>query len=85
MINRYGDIYNFHQINENNFTIAGDLKHWRYGGKEGDDGLDYDDLGFVDPSGGPFLAPGMKIEGRVIKRISVIGTEVFFEVEDVQP
>ena len=30
------------------------------------------DLGFVDPSGGPFLAVGGDIEGHRIRRISVV-------------
>jgi hypothetical protein len=81
MKNRYGDEYRFEKINDNTYTIKGDLNYWRYGGKEGEDGIDENDLGFVDPSGGPFIAPGYIIEGRRIKRISSVNGELYFEVE----
>jgi hypothetical protein len=81
MKNRYGNEYRFEKINDNTYTIKGDLDYWRYGGKEGADGIDENDLGFVDPSGGPFIAPGYMIEGRKIKRISSVEGELYFEVE----
>jgi hypothetical protein len=81
MKNRYGDQYEFVKIKENVYTIEGDLKWWRYGGKEGAEGLDYTDLGFVDPSGGPFISVGSKIEGRPVTRISAINEKIFFEVD----
>ena len=81
MKNRYGDEYSFSQVNENTYTIVGALKYWRYGGREGQEQLDLNDLGFVDPSGGPFIELGMKIEGRKIVRISAQGERIFFEVE----
>jgi hypothetical protein len=37
------------------------MKYSRYGGKEGQDGIDMTDLGFFDPSGGPYVAIGSKI------------------------
>ena len=70
MKNRYGDEYTFEKIDDNTYTINGDLKYWRFGGKEGQSDIDQNDLGFVDPSGGPFIAVGSKIEGRTITRIS---------------
>lgn len=82
MKNRYGDEYHFEPVNENTYTIKGDLKYWRYGGKEGQEKMDYSDLGFVDPSGGPFIEVGMKIEGRKITKISAAGNDdIYFEVE----
>lgn len=81
MRNRYGDEYHFEKINENTYTIKGDLKYWRYGGQEGQERLDYNDLGFVDPSGGPFIGIGYPIEGRKVSRIRVESDEIFFEVE----
>jgi hypothetical protein len=81
MKNRYGDEYSFEKVNENIYTIVGDLKYWRYGGREGQPEMDFTDLGFVDPSGGPFISIGYQIEGRVIKRISAQGEQLFFEVE----
>jgi hypothetical protein len=70
MRNRYGDEYTFESVNENTYTIKGDLKYWRFGGREGQEQMDLSDLGFVDPSGGPFIEVGMKIEGREIVNIS---------------
>ena len=81
MKNRYGDEYSFSQVNENTYTIVGALKYWRYGGREGQEQMDFTDLGFVDPSGGPFIAPGYVIEGRKVVRISAKGEDIFFEVE----
>jgi hypothetical protein len=81
MKNRYGNEYRFEKINDNTYTIKGDLNYWRYGGKDGADGVDSNDLGFVDPSGGPFIAPGYVIEGREVKRISSVEGELYFEVE----
>lgn len=86
MKNRYGDEYAFNKVNENTFTIVGDLKYWRFGGREGQERMDMTNLGFVDPSGGPFIAIGMSIGGRTIKNISVEGDldgmpDILFEVE----
>jgi hypothetical protein len=62
----------------------------RFGGKEGQDGIDRTDLGFFDPSGGPFVAVGSKIysdeihngvEGSMpltVKRIMDRGAEGLF-------
>ena len=47
MKNRYGDSYQFEKVNENTYMIVGDLKYWRFGGKEGQDHLDFNNLGFV--------------------------------------
>ena len=81
MKNRYGDEYHFTKISDNLYMIEGDLKYWRFGGKEGQEHIDDSDLGFVDPSGGPFISMGYKIEGRSVKRISLEGESILFEVE----
>lgn len=86
MKNRYGDRYDFEKISNNTYTIVGDLKYWRYGGQEGQTELDFSNLGFVDPSGGPFISLGYQIEGRKIVRIGVEGdldkpNRIIFEVE----
>ena len=81
MKNRYGDEYSFEKVSEGVYTIVGDLKYWRYGGREGQEQMDFTDLGFVDPSGGPFIELGMKIEGRKIQRIRAEGEQILFEVE----
>lgn len=81
MRNRYGNEYSFQSVTENTYTIIGDLQYWRYGGLEGQDRLDYSNLGFVDPSGGPFIGLGYKIEGRKVVRIRVDGDTIYFDVE----
>ena len=82
MKNRYGEEYEFKKIDENTYTIVGDLKYWRYGGREGQEKMDFNDLGFVDPSGGPFISVGYTIEGRKVNRIRAVGEQLFFEVEN---
>lgn len=81
MRNRYGDEYSFEKIAENTYKIVGDLKWWRCGGKEGQSGIDDQDLGFVDPSGGPFITVGGKIDGREIVRIRAEGESFCFDVK----
>lgn len=82
MRNRHGDNYTFEKVDENTYTIVGDLKYWRYGGNEGEDAINYGNLGFVDPSGGPFISRGYLIEGRKITKISAVGNDdIYFEVE----
>jgi len=81
MRNRYGIEYSFKKINENTYTIVGSLDYWRYGGQEGQKNIDYNNLGFVDPSGGPFISLGYHIEGRKVVRISMVAEQLHFEVE----
>lgn len=70
MRNRHGVEYDFALLSENTYTITGDLKYWRFGGKEGTSGVDMNDLGFVDPSGGPFISVGSMIKGKRVVHIS---------------
>jgi hypothetical protein len=75
MKNRYGDFYEFKRISENQVAIVGELKYWRFGGHEGQDGVDLNDVSFADPSGGPFIELGMSVLGRKIVKISASGNE----------
>ena len=89
MRNRYGDVYDFVQEGEDTYRITGDLKYWRFGGKEGQDMIDMSDLGMADPSGGPYIELGMQLYGRRIVRISAHGDldgspVVLFDVEPKQ-
>jgi hypothetical protein len=81
MKNRYGVEYSFENVSDNTYTIVGELEYWRYGGREGQERMDFTDLGFVDPSGGPFIELGMKIEGRKIVNISAVENNIYFKVE----
>lgn len=86
MKNRNGDNYNFEKVSDNTYTIVGELKYWRFGGREGQERMDLTDLGFVDPSGGPFISVGGIIESRKIIRIRAEGDlggspHILFELE----
>lgn len=81
MKNRYCDSYQFVQIDNNTYTIEGDLKYWRYGGREYQKSVDLNDLGYVDPSGGPFISLGYQIEGRTVKHIRADGDVIYFTVD----
>jgi hypothetical protein len=70
MKNRYGDEYYWEQIcdKEYKFVMEGDsMTYCRFGGKEGQEGIDHDNLGMFDPSGGPYVAVGIGIYWDEIK------------------
>ena len=81
MKNRYGNEYYFEAVDANTFTIRGELSYWRFGGREGQPEMDFNDLGFVDPSGGPYIGLGYMIEGRRVINIRSSGEDIFFQVE----
>jgi len=90
MKNRQGIEYWFEEVRPGVHVIRGDLKYWRFGGREGESGVNMDDLGFVDPSGGPFISIGSEIQGRKVCRIWTQTQwvtpfrkeqQIFFEVE----
>jgi hypothetical protein len=83
MRNRYGVEYDFELVSENMYAMIGKLveePHWRVGGKEGQSEIDLRDLGFVDPSGGPFICPGFKIGDKVVIKIAEESGRFLFEV-----
>ena len=81
--NRYGDEYYFDELSPNTFAIKGELKYWRYGGKEGQEGINESDLGFVDPSGGPFISVNnFRVMGRLVNRIHTSGEDILLDVEE---
>ena len=81
MRNRYGVEYSFEKVADDTYTIVGALEYWRCGGKEGQSGIDDQDRGFVDPSGGPFISVGGKIDGREVDRIRTQGESFLFDVK----
>jgi hypothetical protein len=81
--NRYRDVYRFVKMDDNTykFEMDGDSMQWcRFGGKEGQQEIDTNDLGMFDPSGGPFLSVGdFEVDNRKVKRIfsgDYVGVEV---------
>jgi len=70
MKNGYGDEYYYEQIGENEYRFVMEgksLEYGRVGGKEGQNEIDMNDLGFFDPSGGPFVGIGSSIYYDEIK------------------
>jgi hypothetical protein len=96
MKNRYGVEYTFVKYDDNLYRFNMDeeeMKYMRMGGREGQEQIDMNDLGFFDPSGGPFVSVGGKIywdeiheatkqEPLTVTRIMDRGAEgLFVEVE----
>jgi hypothetical protein len=70
--NRYRDVYTWTKLSNNTYEFAMEgesMKYCRYGGKEGAEGIDTNDLEMFDPSGGPYVTLGDVIDGRKIKRL----------------
>lgn len=83
MRNRYGVNYDFVKVSENTYRFDMDEKemnYCRFGGLEGQQTLNYSELGFFDPSGGPFVSVGGEIEGKKISRIFLEEQKIFLEV-----
>lgn len=83
--NRYRDTYQFVKESDNLYTFSMDgtsMQHCRFGGKDNVPGIDTNDLGMVDPSGGPYMAVNeMTIDGREVIRIFSTDTGIGFEVK----
>ena len=83
-VNRYKDTYRFIKESNTLYTFSMDgnsMQYCRFGGKEGIPGIDTNDLGMVDPSGGPYMSVGeMRIDGRDVIRIFSTDTGIGFEV-----
>lgn len=82
--NRYGDEYHWEPYTQQNtyaFRMTGNsLEYGRCGGKEGQEGIDFKDLGMFDPSGGPYVALGTKIDEKEVVKISQLGDTFIVEV-----
>lgn len=82
MMNRHGKSYTFKQLDANRYQFVGDTRWARFGGQVGGTGVDYSNLGFFDPAGGPFIAPGFLVYGKPVQTISVVNDKVILEVGD---
>jgi len=72
MKNRYGDEYRWEKLNDNEYKFVMEgtsMKYCRWGGKEGQRGIDPNDLGMFDPSGGPYVDIGRLIEVGTVTHI----------------
>ena len=82
--NRYGDEYWFVEMKPNQylFHMSGDsMKYCRFGGREMQERVDMNDLGFFDPSGGPFIAIGEKLPFGTVNRIQSVEEGIVITVE----
>lgn len=82
--NRYGDEYQWDPVGKGYiFNMKGNsMDYCRMGGKVGQEGVHTNDLGMFDPSGGPYVELGTKIDGKAITKISIYGGKGFIvEVE----
>jgi hypothetical protein len=77
---RYGKVYSLVPVDKITYKFEGDTMYCRFGGKENQTGFNYEDLGFFDPDGGPFISVGYKIGDKKVVRIMSRGEGVFFEV-----
>ena len=83
MANTNRDTYYFISCGDKIFRFEGSpsmMKYYRFGGKSYAEGVDYKDLGFFDPSGGPFISEGFEIHGMKVNRIFVEEGKIFVEV-----
>ena len=87
MKNRYGVEYSFTRVEDRTyrFNIAeSEMSVMRMGGREEAE-IDMEDLGFFDPSGGPFVEVGSKIywdkEPLIVTRIMSREDGIFVEAE----
>ena len=85
--NRYGDEYTWVILGEGKyqFRCTGDsMKYCRFGGKEGQNDLDFNDLGMFDPSGGPYVTLEMEIDNQPITKmwIDEDNNELYVSVEN---
>ena len=70
--NRNGDEYWFENIGPSKYLFhmtGNSMKYCRYGGREMIEGIDMNDLGFFDPSGGPFIEIDSVFPFGTVKRI----------------
>jgi len=82
MKNRYGDTYTFVACGDKIYRFEGSeimMKYCRYGGKPYTESVDYNDLGFFDPVGGPFVSEGFEFDGMKVKRIFAKDGKIFVE------
>lgn len=85
MRNRHGVEYHYEKVSDNTFKFVmaeEDGMYMRVGGREGQDQIDMNDLGFFDPDGGPFVEIGSKIESGTVTRIMSTNEGILVEIEN---
>jgi hypothetical protein len=89
MSNRYGDYYWWEPISEGKYRFqmtGSSMEYGRRGGKEGTSGLDNDDLGMFDPSGGPYISLGAEIlPSKWVSHIAMVNGDYIVTTSEVEP
>jgi hypothetical protein len=80
--NRYHDQYRFEKVSPTTYKFVMEgtsMEYCRCGGKEGEETIDLNDLGMFDPSGGPYICLGTKVDNKPIVKIA--STDAGYVVE----
>jgi hypothetical protein len=81
MRNRHGETYSFEQVEPNIYKYVGNTSYCRMGAVEGQDVVDLNNLGFFDPSGGPFVGVGGMLNGHEIVKIASTQDGIFITTQ----
>jgi hypothetical protein len=81
MRNRHGKQYSFEPVEANVYKYVGKLDYCRMGAVEGQQAIDYNNLGFFDPSGGPFVGVGGYLNGCEIVKIASTPDGIFITTQ----
>ena len=85
MKNRHGVEYHYEKVGDNTYKFImaeEDALYMRVGGREGQDQIDMNDLGYIDPSGVPFVGIVSNIESGTVNRIMRTDDGIFVEIEN---
>lgn len=83
--NRSGVAYKFVKTGSN--TVAFDmspdaLAYCRIGGLDGQAFVDWENLGYIDPAGGPMIGLGTVIDDRKVVKVSVLDGATILELSN---
>lgn len=82
--NRYDDEYWFENIEPGKYRfvmLGNSMKYCRFGGLEMQKGIDDNNLGMFDPSGGPYIAIGTELPFGIVKHIQLVDDNIILTVE----
>ena len=84
MKNRDGKEYSLERVDDNTYKFImaeEDTMYMRVGGREGQDQIDMNDLGYFDPEGGPFISIDSLVEEKHVSRIRKTEEGIFVDIE----
>lgn len=83
--NRYHDQFWFEKVSPTTYKFVMEgtsMEYHRYGGKDGEQGINKSDLGMFDPSGGPYICLGTKVDNKPIVKIASTDVGYICEVSN---